>query len=85
MHCWPEKKRDALEREEYMYMRMERGLHHTLYSELCADEKKFFNYFRMSKPTFDELLGLIRNDITRTDTIMRQSIKPEDKLAVTLR
>ena len=29
----------------------------TLYEELRRDTKKFFNYFRMSKESFDELLN----------------------------
>ena len=39
--------------------RIEKGLFHTLYNDLCVDEKKYFNYFRRSKPSFEELLHFI--------------------------
>ncbi|KAK8376455.1 hypothetical protein O3P69_009836 [Scylla paramamosain] len=63
----------------------ERGLQYTFYSDLCVDDKKFFNYFRISKPSFEELFSLIEDNITSSDTKMRRSIRPDEKLAVTLR
>ncbi|XP_063865375.1 uncharacterized protein LOC135103260 [Scylla paramamosain] len=63
---------------------MNTGAHHTLFNDLCADEKKFFNYFRMSKPSFEELLSYVRRDITGTTTNMRECIAPDEKLDVTL-
>lgn len=44
-----------------------------------------FNYLRMSLTSFDELLSLCWNDLTKQDTILRKSISPEEKLFVTLR
>lgn len=56
-----------------------------LFSELRLDEEKFFNYFRMSISSFDELCNILKDKIKREDTIMRKSIPPEERLAVTLR
>ncbi|KAJ8877525.1 hypothetical protein PR048_021980 [Dryococelus australis] len=39
----------------------------------------------MSVKSFDELVTLIQEDITSTDTRMRDSVSPEEKVAVTLR
>lgn len=36
-----------------------KGKFHTLYSDLRGHPKKFFQYFRMNVPTFDNLLKLI--------------------------
>jgi hypothetical protein len=57
-----------------------------LYSEdLTAKEAKFFDYFRTSSRSYDELLTLLKHDITGKNTNMRLCIPPEEKLAVTLR
>lgn len=66
----------------------ERLLHgdfYTLYSRLRADNVSFFNYFRMSLTSFDELFVKIKHKIIRQDTNMRSAIPPEEMLAVTLR
>ena len=64
------RKRRSAERKVHVHpiltSRMYTGVHHTLFPDLCADEKKFFNYFRMSKPSFEELLSYVRKDITGT-------------------
>ncbi|KAG8313148.1 hypothetical protein J6590_010241 [Homalodisca vitripennis] len=57
------------------------GHFNTLFLELRVDEEKFFNYFRMSVSTFDEVL----QKISPQDTNMRNCIKPAEMLAVTLR
>lgn len=61
------------------------GAFYTLFQRLRADEAKFFNYFRMSVASFDNLLGRIRNQICKQDSNMRPAIPPEEMLAVTLR
>lgn len=43
------------------------------------------NYLRMDAETFDKLLSLIKHKIVKQDTIMRQSISAEERLAATLR
>ena len=57
----------------------------TLYPRLREHKTKFFNYFRMSVKSFDELLGLIQEEICSSNTMMRDSICPEEKLVITLR
>lgn len=54
-------------------------------AELRKDPSKFYNYFRMSIPTFDHVLELIKNRIQRQNTNLRKCITPEERLAVTLR
>lgn len=61
------------------------GHFNTLFLELREDEEKFFNYFRMSVSTFDEVLHKISPQLRRQDTNMRNCIKPAEMLAVTLR
>ena len=84
------KKSKKRSREKKMHVhnmlssRMETGLHHTIFNDLCADEK-FFSFFRMSKTSFEELLSYIRRDLTGTTTNMRECITPEEKLSVTLK
>ena len=52
-----QRKRRSAERKVHVHpilsSRMYTGVHHSLFPDLCADEKKFFNYFRMSKPSFE--------------------------------
>ncbi|XP_050293719.1 uncharacterized protein LOC126734225 [Anthonomus grandis grandis] len=39
----------------------------------------------MSVSSFDELLALCKEDLAKQDTILRKSIRPEEKLFLTLR
>ncbi|KAF9413735.1 hypothetical protein HW555_008181 [Spodoptera exigua] len=65
-------------REEY-------GAFHTLVkNQLREDEDKFYNYFRMQKTTFDNLLQKLSQELKHQDTFMRESISPAERLAVTL-
>lgn len=68
-----------------MELREQHGQFHHLFMELRSDEEKFFNYFRMSVSSFDEMNNILRSKIKREDTIMRRSIQAEERLAVTLR
>ncbi|XP_046986143.1 uncharacterized protein LOC124556195 [Schistocerca americana] len=52
--------------------RLEKGLYYTLYDDLRQSGKKFFQYFRMSKTSFDELLENGKEAITGKDTILRK-------------
>lgn len=56
-----------------------------LYKKLRQDPVQFFNYFRMSISSFDELLSCIECDIQRQNTNMRSAIRPEEMLVITLR
>ena len=58
----------------------------TLYEELRRDEKEYFNYFRVSKDSFDELLNNRLNPLLyKQNTRMRDVISPTERLAVSLR
>ncbi|XP_071534104.1 uncharacterized protein [Panulirus ornatus] len=60
------------------------GMYVTLYPKLRNHEEKFFNYFRMSMTSFDDLLELVGEDIATANTTFRDSISPEEKLIVTI-
>ncbi|KAG8294535.1 Parathyroid hormone/parathyroid hormone- peptide receptor [Homalodisca vitripennis] len=66
-------------------VRLSQGQFYTLMSFLRNDNEKFFSYFRMSATSFDELLALVRDDLSKQDTRLRLSIPAEERLAVTLR
>lgn len=61
------------------------GAFQTLYYMLRNDDNKFFNYFRKSVNSFDELLTKLDSSIQRQDTVLRDCIQPIQMLAVTLR
>lgn len=65
--------------------RSDAGIFHTLYEQLRSDEDKFFNYFRMSTASFDELHEKLRSAISHQNTKMRNSITSVERLAVALR
>lgn len=69
----------------YIDDRLTRGGFITLFSDLRENPDKFFNYFRMSVQSFDELAYKITDMIKSQDTWMRLSIPPLEMLAVTLR
>lgn len=47
--------------------------------------QKFFEYYRMSISSFDELLEILRPHITKTTTVFRNPICAEERLTITLR
>lgn len=61
------------------------GLYYTLFDKLVANPTKFFNFFRMSKETFDYILVVLSEKIKKQDTRMRMAVPPEEMLAVTIR
>lgn len=65
--------------------REEVGAFYTLFPDLRNDEEKFFNYFRMSISSFDELHNLLKSHIQRENTRLRNCIQPVEMLAITLR
>lgn len=65
--------------------RKEVGAFYTLFEDLRNDDAKFFNYFRMSIKSFDELLVYLKDSIQRRNTQLRNCIQPVEMLAVTLR
>ncbi|CAH2010776.1 unnamed protein product [Acanthoscelides obtectus] len=66
---------------------MTHSMFETLYPKLRQHEKKFFNYFRMSVKSFDDLLLLIGEDLLpRANYVPREDVvSPEQKLVITLR
>ncbi|CAH1995347.1 unnamed protein product [Acanthoscelides obtectus] len=56
-----------------------------LYPKLRQFGPKFFNYFRMSIKSFDDLLALINDELVADKNAVRYSISPEEKLIITLR
>jgi len=57
----------------------------TFYTNLRCYSDKFFEYYRMSISSFDELLGKLRSHITKQDTQSRNSISAEQRLTITSR
>lgn len=57
----------------------------TLFHDLRENSSKFFNYFRMSVASFDELCAKLQEDLQKEDTKIRNCIPPVEMLAVTLR
>lgn len=49
------------------------------------DQEGYSQFFRMDKAQFTYIADLIDNYIRKADTAMRKSIKPDERLAVTLR
>lgn len=65
--------------------REEVGLFYTLFNDLQNDGNKFFNYFRMSRASFDELHGKLKDKLQRENTLFRNCIQPVEMLSITLR
>lgn len=61
------------------------GAFYTLFEKLKENPGKFFNYFRMSRETFDYLVDQLKESIRRQDTQMRECVPPTEMVAVTLR
>nr|CAH7733758.1 unnamed protein product [Callosobruchus chinensis] len=55
--------------------RNEVGTFYQLLEQLRQDDTKFFNYFRMSITSFDELHGRIKDSIQRSSLFFIQFIK----------
>jgi hypothetical protein len=61
------------------------GIFHHLHPDLRNDEKKFYNFFRMSEELFAILLDLVGPEISKRDTNYRKCITAEERLAICLR
>lgn len=71
--------------KKMLALRKIEGTHVILMPKLRADKFLHVNYLRMNNQTFELLLQLIGHRIKRQDTILRRSISPSEKLALTLR
>ncbi|XP_069358039.1 uncharacterized protein [Maniola hyperantus] len=66
--------------------RMTHSMFITLYPKLREYSEKFFNYFRMSVTSFDDLLEIIKEDLTPCQNyVVRDTVSAEEKLVITLR
>ncbi|XP_026810641.1 uncharacterized protein LOC113552131 [Rhopalosiphum maidis] len=59
--------------------------HVNLLNELRFQPLDFKNYLRMDEDTYRNLLSMVAPLIQKQDTVMRKSISPHERLAVTLR
>lgn len=55
------------------------------YNDLRKYPEKFFDYYRMTINSFDELLQNVREQLKKNCTQLRVPITPEERLTVTLR
>lgn len=65
--------------------RLSTGQFHIMFNKHKMYFEKFFQYYRMSVTSFDELLDLVRENVAKRDTVMRRSVDPTERLVVTLR
>lgn len=65
--------------------RLVTGQFHVMFNTHRMYPDKFYQFYRMSVESFDELLGLIREFIGKRDSVMRRAIDPAERLALTLR
>lgn len=66
--------------------RMTQSMFITLYPKLREHNENFFNYFRMSVTSFDDLLKLIQDDLTPNRIyVLKDTVSAEEKLVITLR
>ena len=83
----PTKKRNRVEWiRPWIARREQRGVYHLLIRELSLEDATSYQaFFRINKEQFQFLVGEIANRIAKKDTVMRSSIKSDERLAVTLR
>lgn len=85
------KQRKQREKRQYrvhpiLHDRMTQSMFLTLYPKLREHNKKFFNYFRMSVQSFDELLEIVKEDLSPCENyVVRDVVSAEEKLVITLR
>lgn len=65
--------------------REEEDLFENFYNSIRKFPLKFFEYYRMSLTSFDELLETIRPHLTKQHTNMRNPICVEQRLTITIR
>jgi hypothetical protein len=55
------------------------------YNDIRLYPEKFFNYYRMSIKTFDELLQKVRGHISKRSTHWQNPLSAKERLTITLR
>lgn len=86
------KKKDARKRNrvvwtrDWIKRRRTRGVYHQLVKELeLEDEVAYTEFFRVNGQKFRFLVDSVGYAIEKKDTLMRESIRPDERIAVTLR
>ncbi|XP_035786321.1 putative nuclease HARBI1 [Anopheles albimanus] len=69
----------------FLQERPEMGEFQILCRELASDEDKFFQHYRMSRQSFEELHNILKDEISVITTNFRSSITSKERLAVCLR
>lgn len=88
LYCRTIKKRKRKQRlwiHPIISERENKGFFYTLYNEINQDPEIFFNFSRMSQTSFQELLAIVKEPISRRNTVMRKSIPAEEKLKMSLK
>lgn len=81
----PKKKRRRYWMKPWM-TRKHKNVYNNLVKEMCLeDEQGFYDYHRMSRENFAELLNVVSPFIQKQDTKMRKAISPAQRLSITLR
>lgn len=83
--CESERKRRRYWVHPFINERYLKGAFVTDLIDLREDEQKFFNYFRMSIRSFDELAARISDALKGNENAVRDPIPPLEMIAVTLR
>jgi hypothetical protein len=72
--------------KQWILRRQAQGACANIVCELnCEDPEKFRQYHRLDKCLFEEVLALVSPVIAKKDTHLRCSLKPIERLSVTLR
>ena len=80
------RKRRAIWTKSWIGNRLSMGAYHALVQELReTDTRGFANFLRMDVESFEILLRRVAPLIARQDSVLRLSIQPEERLALTLR
>lgn len=69
---------------EIFRKRKEFGEFQHIWQDLRNNEEKFFSYFRMKEETFNYILNVIKDNITKYCNF-RETISPRERLALTIR
>ena len=70
----------------WLKRRQSLGVYETLLAELQLEDKRNYkNYLRVTSENFEEIFQLIKDDIRKGNTKMREPIPPRLKLAATIR
>ncbi|CAI6350554.1 unnamed protein product [Macrosiphum euphorbiae] len=65
--------------------RRRKGQFQQIYGDLRQYPEKFFSFYRMSTQTFDEMLSIVKPNLSKLDNIKNDTITPEERLTITLK